>query len=274
MNKITLIIPDLHHRWEQAEKIISAVGADEIIFLGDYFDDFDDTPEMVSETCEWLECSVNNSNRIHLFGNHDQMYAYAYRSLRCSGYADWKYFIIHDTIPRSVWDKVKWYHFLDNRWLLTHGGLHKRNVPDRIIKVRSDRQQYIKDLSSWIDDEIRNALSLAPNGQSSWIVGAGRARWGIYPVGGITWCDFEREFNPFKGMNQIVGHTPQQFGIKWCRIKEDGNVVHPNFDKWSPTPEQLDDPNLSANICLDVWKNTTWAVWNGKELKLGNYKEL
>ena len=147
MNKITLIIPDLHLKWKQAEKIIASVGADEIILLGDYFDDFNDDPASVKETCEWLEASVAKPNRIHLFGNHDQHYAYPYRSFQCSGYAQWKYFIIHDSINPKLWDKVKWFHFLDNRWLLCHGGLHELNVPPNITKFRTNRTKFVAELT-------------------------------------------------------------------------------------------------------------------------------
>lgn len=274
MNKITLIIPDLHHRWHQAEKIIASVGADEVIFLGDYFDDFNDTPEMVKDTCDWLEASVAKPNRIHLFGNHDQHYAFIYKSFQCSGYAQWKYFIIHDSINPNVWDKLKWYHFLDNRWLLTHAGLHKLNVPPHIKKHRTNRLKFIEDLSGYLDYEIRKGFNAGAEGVGSWVFNAGHARWGHQRVGGITWCDFEREFNPVKGINQIVGHTPQQYGVRWCRMAEGGQIFHHPFNEWKPTPEILDNPNLSSNICLDIYGNTHWATWDGKELTLGNYRDL
>lgn len=275
-NKISLIIPDLHHRWYQAERIISSVGADEVIFLGDYFDDFNDTPEMVRETCDWLENSVKKPNRVHLFGNHDQHYAFPYKTFQCSGYAQWKYFIIHDTLPREVWDKLKWYHFLDNRWMLSHAGLHKLNVPESILSKRNDRQVFIKELSEWLDHEIRLGFQNGAKGNGSWIFNAGHARWGSQRVGGITWCDYQREFNPFKGMNQIMGHTPTDKGKPWhwTRIAPDGNVLHPQYKDWHPTPEQLDNPELSTNICLDVYGNTHWGVWNGRRLEIGNYKDL
>ena len=42
----TLVIPDLHHRVAAAEEWIARYPADRVVFLGDYFDDFDDTPKM------------------------------------------------------------------------------------------------------------------------------------------------------------------------------------------------------------------------------------
>lgn len=275
-NKITLIIPDIHHKWKQAEKIIASVGADEIIFLGDFFDDFNDTPDNVRDTCKWLESSVVKKNRIHLMGNHDMNYRFSYPKLRCSGYADWKYFIVRDTMPKWVWDAISWYHFLDDRWLLSHAGLHKLLVPSIIMESRSDRKKYIKELAEFLDTNAEKGIKSAANGEHSWIFNAGFARWGTQRVGGITWCDYSREFNPFRGMNQIMGHTPSDMGTvwHWTRISEDGNVLHPKFNEWQPTLEELDNPDLSANLCLDVYSTMHWATWNGKRLEIGSYKDL
>lgn len=274
MNKITLIIPDLHHRVDQATRIINAVGADEVITLGDYFDDFDDTAEMVKHTCGWLEWFVSKPNHIALMGNHEQGYRYTYKKFKCSGYEEWKYFIIHDNLPREVWDKIKWYHFLDNRWLLSHGGLHRRNLPSSITKFKDDRTKFISEIDGFLQHHIQQGFRDAANNQNAWIFSAGYARFGNIPVGGITWCDYLQEFVPIQGLNQIIGHTPQVKQIKWSNINIKGNWVHPKLHKWTPTPEILDNPKCSTNICLDVHGNTHWAVWDGKTFTVGNYKDL
>ena len=279
MNKITLIIPDLHHRWEQAEKIIASVGADEVIFLGDYFDDFDDTAEMVNATSDWLIESVQKPNRIHLFGNHDQHYAFPYKSFQCSGYQQWKYFITHDIVKSNTWDKVKWFHFLDDQWFLCHAGLHNLNLPNDIKKLRTDRPKFHAELASYLNAEIIKGFQNGANGTGSWILNAGRGRGGMQRVGGITWCDYHQEFFPVRGLNQIMGHTPQMQGPKWCILendphREEGRVAYRPYDLWTPTPEGLNNPQQSTNICLDVHGNTHYAVWDGKKLKIGNYRDL
>ncbi len=274
MNKITLIIPDLHHRWGQAEKIISSVGADEIIFIGDYFDDFDDTPEMVRDTANWLKDSVNKPNRIHLYGNHDVSYAFSYNTMKCSGWESWKQFIVNDTLSNSTWNKLKWYHFLDEKWLLTHAGLHSLNVPDSIKKFSNDRQKFNSELSEYLDNSVIDGFKAAATNVPHWIFNAGKARWGMQRVGGITWCDYEREFLPVEGLNQIVGHTPQRNGIRWIRKDKSGLLVTPPLEEYNPTPKELDNTKLSTNICLDVLGNTHYAVWNGKKLTVGNYRDL
>ena len=280
MNKITLILPDLHLRVDQADKIIRHVGADEVISLGDIFDDFNDTPEMVSHAAEWYVDFVNKPNHIMLFGNHCQHYAFPYASFQCSGYQQWKYFLINDIVDRKTWDKSKWFHFLDDKWLLTHAGLHKLNVPEKITKFRTDRQKFISELTEWLNAEIIKGFQNGASGTGSWVFNAGHARGGQQRVGGITWCDFDREFFPIRGINQIFGHTPQAQGAKWCcwvddpHRGEEGRVSYHPADLWKPTLKGLNDPDHSANICLDVHGNTTWAVWNGKELKIGRYSDL
>lgn len=278
-NKITLIIPDIHHKWIQAEKIISRVGADEVVFLGDYFDDFNDTPEMVQETCEWLEGSVLKPNRIHLFGNHDVHYAFPYRTFRCSGYEQWKEFITADLVKWQTWKKLVWYHFIDDVWLLTHAGLHTFNLPDTIKVLHTDRPKFVAAIKDHLDQSVEEGLKAAANNVGHWFFNAGRSRGGMQRVGGITWCDFEREFFPIKGLNQILGHTPQMQTPRWCSLDKTSSnskekvIYHPS-ELFTPTITQLRNHEMSQNIDLDVHGNLTWATWNGKKLELGNYRDL
>lgn len=268
--KITLILPDIHHDWEVAEEIIANVKHDEVLFLGDYFDDFDDTPEMVKATCKWLCGSVSKSNRIHLFGNHDVHYAFSYRNMKCAGYTQWKDFIIQDLVSRDVWNKLEWYYILDNTWFVSHAGLHELNLPEEIRKLHEDRPQFLKAIGEYLNESIYTALRCAANNQPFWIFNAGRARGGGQRVGGIVWCDYEREFHPIKGLNQILGHTPQSLGFpKWC-LMNDGKITFPSFDSHIPSQETILDPNASVNIDLDVYKKMHYAIWDGKTLQVKN----
>ena len=273
----TLIIPDRHHRVDEAEKIIKAVGPDRIIFLGDYFDDFNDTADDVRHTAEWLEWSVQQPNRIHLWGNHDPQYAYTYRTFQCSGYAQWKYWVVQEVLDFKTWDKLIWYHFLDDTFLLTHGGLHQHWLPEDIQKLHTDRPLFHKRIGEFLDNAIRDGFRLAAEGVRHWSLSAGGSRGGSQRVGGIHWCDYQREFHPIRGLNQIVGHTPTITGTPmWCRGKwnpETGKptISYPPLTSWTPT--EFGNVNHSINICLDVYRNTHWAVWNGKSLKFGNIIE-
>jgi len=271
--KITLILPDLHLRWRHADKIIKHVGIsdeDEIIFLGDFFDDFGDDPNSIGEMCDWLEDSATKPNRIHLFGNHDLHYAFAHNQFPCSGYAQWKYFLIHDRFEGlKIWDKFKYYHVLDGKWLLTHAGLHQNWVPKEIAELHVDRPKFLKALTAYLDQEI-----VKGHRDESWMFHAGHSRGGFQPVGGISWCDYTCEFHPVKGLNQMLGHTPQRQAAVWTYLKGNSKPTrHPINAPWKPTPSDYDDVQRSYNICLDVHGNMHWAVWQNEDLTFGNYRE-
>lgn len=260
-NTLTLILPDIHHRIELAEKIIKAVDPDQTVMIGDYFDDWNDTPEMVKNTTEWIEYSVNKPDRILCFGNHDLMYAFANRSFQCSGYEDWKYYIIHDTLDgKKVWDKFKYYYILDNTWFISHAGLHKFNLPQSISDLYLDRSLFLNKISTYLDEEI-----IKGHRNESWIFRAGYSRGGNQRVGGITWCDFDREFNPIRGLNSICGHTPDSM-VRWANLSEnDPKVKFIRDVDFSPSIKDINNPQNSFNLCLDT--NTGhYATWNGKKL--------
>lgn len=267
--KITLIIPDLHLRWQEADKIIKGAGADEVIFLGDHFDDFGDTPQMIGEMCDWLEAEVKKPNRIFLYGNHDIHYARPDVHFRCSGYEEWKYFLIHDNFEgKKIWDHFQWYHILDDKWLITHAGLHKFNLPKDIAALHKDRSAFLKAIATYLDAEIIPGYR-----DKSWIFHAGRSRGGLQRVGGIDWCDFEREYYPIMGLNQIVGHTPQIVGTNWCFQNEKDKISYHPTSMWHPKAKDFDNVNRSYTVNLDVHGNTHWAVWDGKTMTFFNYRE-
>lgn len=258
--KTTLVIPDLHLQWEKAEKIIKAVGPDQTVFLGDYFDSFDETPQMVDEMTCWLTQSVKNPKRIHLVGNHDLHYMYENHYFRCSGYEQWKYFHINDIVKRKTWDKLKHYHILDNTWLLTHAGFHKEYIPLNIqCLALENRTGMFKAISEYLDQEIRKGMR-----GESWIFHAGQIRGGHQRYGGINWCD-SREFIPIKGLNQIFGHTHLDY-IRWINVFEKQKEMCVDF-KWTPNSKNLNNPEHTYNLCLDTGLSH-YAVWDGSNLKI------
>lgn len=258
MNKLTLIIPDLHHKWETAEKIIKAVSPDETVFLGDYFDSFDETPQIVYDMAEWLVDSVKNPTRIHLLGNHCMHYANANRYFQCSGYTQWKYYHINDTVPRDTWEKLKHYHVLDNMWLLTHAGLHEYFIPNNIKALANDKTTMFVELSKFIDGEINKGMR-----DQSWIFHAGQIRGGDQLYGGINWCD-SREFIPTKGLHQMFGHTHFSH-VRWKNIIGNQTELRGDYE-WYPPSEKLNDVNNSYNACIDTG-TSHYATWDGKVMK-------
>lgn len=275
MKKTTLIIPDIHLGHNCAEKIIKSENPDEVIFLGDYFDDFMDDPYQIRETAEWLVDSAHLPNRIHLWGNHDVHYGYKYRINRCSGYAQHKEWLIDEYVKPETWKKLKFFHILDNRWLLTHAGMHVYHLPPKIKVLYKNRSQFLKELTNHLNDWSHIAVRHMANNEEDWFSGAGRSRGGFLHVGGIYWCDFISEFSPIRGLNQIVGHTPSKTP-KWANLLPDSEEVSliPN-EGFYPLPENLDNPEYSFNLCLDT-KLKYYALWDSstKELKIKSVKDL
>ena len=58
-----ILIPDIHNDYFTAEKIIKKENPCNVIFLGDYFDDFDDTVQDAINTAKWLKKSLKQKNR-------------------------------------------------------------------------------------------------------------------------------------------------------------------------------------------------------------------
>lgn len=196
-----IIISDIHNNYLTAEKIIEKENPDKIIFLGDYFDDFDDTVQDAINTAKWLTKSLKIENRVHLIGNHDLSYMTDNPDLKCSGYTEEKHTVIKkQSIP---WNTLKMYYWLDEKWLCTHAGMSNLFVKQHRTK-KSDSIQQVLDVSQkdleHIDD-VNYAHSFFQ---------IGFCRGGSSAVGGPLWCDYT-EFAPIPGINQIFGHTRGDF---------------------------------------------------------------
>ena len=194
----TLVIPDIHHKIAKAQAIIEIESADEIVFLGDYFDNFNDTPEIARATAEWLKKSLSTKGRIHLFGNHDLPYSCPNRRAYCPGYSDAKDTAINSVLTPDDWQKLKWFYF-SNGVLFTHAGLDTRNF--HILRKGQSLINLLEEAAQDADNKIRKGS------EHHWFINWPRNRGGNVEVGGILWQDWS-EFRPIKGVCQICGHTP------------------------------------------------------------------
>ncbi|MCE2497730.1 MAG: metallophosphoesterase [Nitrosopumilaceae archaeon] len=204
MGSKTLVIPDIHHRYPTAEEIISRERPDLTIFLGDYFDDFGDGPEMAGRTAKWLarslECDGEEGGRIHLLGNHDLHYMTGNADYRCSGYSDAKRRVI-DSYGID-WAKLRLYYWIGaagTGWLCTHAGFSNRLYAQQ-RRTESEPVQdvlcrAVEDLAGASDKSVPHPF-----------LEAGRSRGGPNSVGGLIWCDYG-EFVDIPHTRQIFGHT-------------------------------------------------------------------
>lgn len=194
----TLIIPDIHHKWKKAEQIILHNEYDNIIFLGDYFDDFDDTIEDAKDTAKWLKDALTLKNSTFLLGNHDTGYAFPRNPyLKCSGFSVEKCNAINRILTPDDWGKFKLFHF-HQEYYISHGGISPYIFAHPTHGISKER----------LEVQCHEAWEMARDNLYTWYLGSGVARGGLQPYGGIIWLDFNIEFEPIPNISQIVGHTP------------------------------------------------------------------
>lgn len=211
-----LIIPDIHHKCDEAEQIIRQHPGRTVVFLGDYFDDFEDTPSRAEETAKWLRYSLQQPNRIHLMGNHDASYRWPFLEPRCPGWSTAKALAVAKVMSKH-WEDCRLHHVIrrENRrpLLLSHAGFSLRSLHDvrdlRDLR-RGGRLHFLKQLPveeqlATIELQAQQCLSLARAGLSHALMRSGSRMGSLLPAGPL-WLDF-RDFVPIAGVDQVVGHT-------------------------------------------------------------------
>ncbi len=264
----TLILSDVHTHIGKVDEILRREPCERCIIVGDFFDQFYDTPETNRATAEWLKPKLYDDRFVILLGNHDfnNYSSWTNEPFWCSGYHAFKDIEINKVLNNDDWDRFKWYYVLDNTFLMTHAGLHRYHYPDCL----SSELPVVKE---WLDSEVKSAINHANNKEWHWIYSAGFSRGGSLQEGGTLWCDFTREFVPIRGLNQIVGHTPQIAGAKWCILDEKSKEKRAQFlfaSKYMPKINDYHNKDLSINLCIDT-KLSNYAVWDGTEIKIKEF---
>lgn len=212
-----LIIGDVHLHYEKAERICRKFPDHKIIFVGDYFDQFFDTPEENEWCAEWLKESLKKPNRVHLYGNHDEHYDPRVNSV-CSGFSYSKKKKINKILSVDDWDLLKYFHF-ENNWWISHAGICKNWFMSPIeTTITVDNVQKV------IDHAI--TLQRSDQGDNA-IWAADYLRGGDNKYGSILWADW-RTLEHINNINQVVGHTPRHD----IEVREDvkSNSIHINVD--------------------------------------------
>jgi hypothetical protein len=197
---VGLIVPDVHEKIVKLKRILELYSEVAwVLFLGDFLDSFDGLTEYTHETCKWLADNVENPKYRFLYGNHDIHYAWPMGGLVCSGYTIAKQKVVTQYLRRDQWNHFRlmaWVGKGENEWLCTHAGLH----PNLLHPVNGFEHNALLEM----EERALRRLTLS---QVDELVAAGRARGGRAIVGGVDWLDWNLEFEPIEGLNQIVGHT-------------------------------------------------------------------
>lgn len=269
-----LIIPDIHNRCQIAENIIKSVNPDLTIFLGDVFDDFYDDPNIIRDVAHWFKESIHKKDRIHLCGNHDVHYWFKDNiRTRCSGYDQYKSIAINDILTEKDWEKLKFFYVLDDKWLLSHAGLHPVWLDGGDWKANKISQHSLKDVVEKLTYDSLEAKKTLYSNRDHWFTYAGFSRSSrSQSYGGLLWCDWNQEFSPIKGIHQIVGHTPCR-NLKWV-------VVSEGADRYDVLPlEGVVNPTLtdttSYNICIDSHPGSQYyIIYENGALTINHVKDM
>ncbi len=197
----TLILPDVHDRVSQAQAIIQSVAHDQLILLGDFFDDWGTGIEEATATAAQVKVWLNDPKVTCLLGNHDMSYGWSFLNdrFRCSGFTEDKFIAINKLLLDEDWQKFKTHAWLNgdtNPWLVTHAGFHPSFLTGPEVTGRDQ-----------IDAQCQEAWNNLNLGVRHPLLGAGFTRWGDQLAGGLCWLDWHDEFQPIQGVNQLVGHT-------------------------------------------------------------------
>ena len=197
-----LIISDVHHRTAKVNAILAHEKWDKVIFLGDWFDQFNDTYEDARKTAEWLKENLHNPNFIFLEGNHDISYRYSGNSHNyCSGFAWDKNLEIHKVLNKDDWNKFKLFHY-EPSILFSHAGLS----PAFLKEYASSEVDSIDKLLEWLNINEKQARVELENNKGHFLYNAGYDRGGNAKIGGMVWRDLSNTVPIF--CNQAIGHTP------------------------------------------------------------------
>jgi hypothetical protein len=218
----TLVIPDIHQKTKVIEQILAYEKSfDEVVFLGDWFDSFYEPPQVSSfmDTCQFLKELLTehpHKNKFKfLVGNHDASYIYYNNGFSnenipeidgyfCSGFTPEKakQFRSH-FFDKKLQDDFFLKHFKlahqTQGYTLSHAGIHPKHLRESV-----SINKLVEEILPKIWENFRN-LDYPQNLIFS---GAGFARYGNVPVGGLMWLDWREEFETSEDIGrQIVGHT-------------------------------------------------------------------
>lgn len=206
-----LVIPDIHHKIEVAQRIIDARKdeVDLILHLGDYHDNFGDTPEHARKTGEWMQQRLDAGD-VLLLGNHDLPYLYPHPFHKCSGYTDSKFIEFHKIWKPANTVRINFWVYEDDV-LYSHAGFGESWYQALQPQQSGSQEQFYEALCKghWTHKALTSADP--HRGGNSIFPGFIWRDWG--------WGGIQRDWP--RNVKQIVGHSPshspRKYGSKvWC----------------------------------------------------------
>jgi hypothetical protein len=207
----TIIFSDLHLRHAHVDEVLVWEGHyDKVICLGDYFDQFNDTPEQSAGAACWLKRMLADPRNVMLLGNHDMQYVWPNHPSWSWGHTPEKAAAIHAVLTDKDVAKLRPYH-VDQGILFSHAGFDER-LPQVLASHGCSAPTCpltLATITAYIDMVWDSVSMLYSMGRTHPLLEPGSSRGGIQRVGGITWEDLNSH-QPVAGVGQICGHSIQE----------------------------------------------------------------
>jgi hypothetical protein len=274
----SIIIPDIHGQFKIVDKLLDHQSGryHDIIFLGDHFDSFGDSPDIVRETATWLNKMLDRDDVINLNSNHDISYMYpTNKHLYCSGFEHEKARAIFSVLDIFKFrEKTKAYHRINN-FIFSHAGVSRKLLEYFHRKGLIDSVEYdASQIENQLNSMKEKARVWSEVGHVHPLYDAGYDRGGPAEVGGILWCDFDY-FEPIPNVINFFGHTPQTstVSLKLCKTERNSDLLNKSHS-YFPEKESRDIDHLFKNgvgICIDTHMHS-FAVYDSDENNIQVFK--
>ena len=207
MTTKVLCVGDIHTKRNVLKKVIDNEHLfDKIIFLGDYVDDWNATPEDSFELLQdLLRFKKGNQDKVVLlFGNHD-LSQWLGGKFACSGHNP----NTHDLIDYGLDRDQSLFNIAYelNGWLFTHAGVCEGWIKDnKLVLPKTEKAKYLA-------DTLNECFKLRGYDRKHYnlfqsLATAGPMRGGWHSPSPL-WADRqELMLDLIPNLNQVVGHTP------------------------------------------------------------------
>lgn len=265
MSKRILVVGDLHTKFDILQRVEElAPSYDQVIFLGDYVDDWGKVPEASYNLLqELIEFKKRSPNVILLLGNHDLSEWFGGVHM-CSGFSFRTSSLVKDLFQNN--EDCFEIAYAEENILFTHAGLMAQFAdligiePQPTEDMGTNAERYAKFLNTTLHQRETNDKAKTHFHSSLPITGMGRG--GVSDFASPLWAD-RRELisSPCPYLNQVVGHSPVE-SICEYEFSNPNNTT--NFiyfcDTFSTRPNgepigdkslltlEIDNENITADI--------------------------
>lgn len=244
-----MLIPDVHQNIWFIRKALES-NWDRVVFMGDYLDcaqswidgKYIGYKKFLKELVVLIEELGDKAT--WLVGNHDVSYIGSH----IDNWSKRHFPSIHCCSQWSGNKAQQWDRHLSEDWMfnlqlackvgkytISHAGIQEGVLVPGEKHLVDERVEYLNDVL-W----LRTVRSL-PCNTDHWISWASKHRGGTSNTPSPVWCDWNLDFKPVEGLNQIVGHT------RWP------------IEEIAETEIRCIEGDDSVNYCIDNTQ-TTYAV--------------